>query len=62
MTQTFPEGLFTVGVYIFQGAHSRLGIFLPVDIQVVVFWVVTPCSDVIGHKSFRYPLHHYTVS
>jgi len=33
---------------------------MAVKIQVVVFWVVKPCSDVVGYQRFGCPccLHH----
>jgi hypothetical protein len=30
-------------------------VFTAMNIQVVVFWVVTPCSDVIGYQRFGGP-------
>jgi len=29
---------------------------MAMNIQVSVFWVVTPCSDEVGHRRFRGPL------
>jgi len=26
---------------------------MAMKIQIVVFWVVTPCSDVVGYQRFR---------
>jgi hypothetical protein len=33
---------------------------MAVKIQVAVFWIVTPCSDVVGYRRFGEPccLHH----
>jgi hypothetical protein len=39
-------------------------VFTAVKIQVEVFWVVTPCSVVVGYQCFRGPccLHlHFTI-
>jgi len=33
--------------------YVRIEVFTAMMIQVVVFWVVTPCSIVIGYQSFR---------
>jgi hypothetical protein len=35
----------------------RLGIFMAVNIPVMVFWVMTPCSDVVGCQHFGGPCH-----
>jgi hypothetical protein len=32
---------------------QRFEVFTAVEIQVEVFWVVTPCSVVVGYQSFR---------
>jgi len=32
--------------------YVRFEVFKAVKIQVVVFWVVTPCSDVLGYRRF----------
>jgi hypothetical protein len=31
---------------------SRLEVFMAVNIQIKVFWIVTPCSDVVGYQRF----------
>jgi hypothetical protein len=33
----------------------RFEIFKVVKIHVKVFWVMTPCSDVVGYQHFRGP-------
>jgi hypothetical protein len=30
--------------------HSKTEVFIAVKIQVVVFWVMMPCSDVLGYQ------------
>jgi hypothetical protein len=53
----------------------RLEVFIAMNIPLAVFWVVTPCSDVVGYQHFKrtmlppssgtlvsYMPHHYTVS
>jgi len=48
--------------------YVRFEVFMAVKIQIEVFWVVMPCSVVLGYKHFRGPccLHlitqHYAVS
>jgi hypothetical protein len=37
--------------------HARFEVFMAVEIQVKVFWVVMQCSDVAGYKCFRRTLH-----
>jgi len=34
---------------------ERFELFTPLKIQVVVFWVLTPCSVVAGYQRFRGP-------
>jgi hypothetical protein len=34
---------------------SDFDIFRAVKFQVAVFWVVTPCSDVVGYQRFGGP-------
>jgi hypothetical protein len=34
---------------------TRFEVFTAVKIQVQVFWVVTPCNDVVGYQRFRNP-------
>jgi hypothetical protein len=36
-------------------SHHLLSLVLPMKIQVKFFWVVMPCSDVIGYQHFRGP-------
>jgi hypothetical protein len=32
---------------------ARLEVFTGMEVEVVVFWIVTPCSDVVGyHREF----------
>jgi hypothetical protein len=31
----------------------RLEVFTPMKIQVMVFWVVTPCSNMVGYQRFE---------
>jgi len=38
---------------VFCKTHTRLEIFAAVKIRVMVFWVMTPCSNVVGHQCFR---------
>jgi hypothetical protein len=34
---------------------ATFGVFTAVKIQVDVFWVLTPCSVVVGYQRFRDP-------
>jgi len=34
---------------------ARFEVFIAVKIQVVVFWVMMPCSDVLGYHCFMGP-------
>jgi hypothetical protein len=36
---------------------GRLKVFMAMKIQVMVFWVLTPCSDVVGYQIFRGPYY-----
>jgi hypothetical protein len=38
----------------------RLDIFMVMKIHIVVFWVMTPCNDVVGYQYFSAPI--FTVS
>jgi hypothetical protein len=38
-------------------SYERFEIFMTVRIQVVVFWDVTPCIDVVGYQHFRGPCY-----
>jgi len=37
------------------GYFARFDVFMAVKIQVEVFWVVMPCSVVVGHRRFGGP-------
>jgi hypothetical protein len=39
------------------GYYARYEVFTAVKIQVDVFWVVTPCSVVVGYRRFRGPCY-----
>jgi hypothetical protein len=42
--------------------YFRLEVFRAVKIQVEVFWVVTPCSAIIGYQHFGEPFsYHFRV-
>jgi hypothetical protein len=34
-------------------SHTRYEVFMAVEFQVVVFWIVMPCSVVVGYQCFR---------
>jgi hypothetical protein len=36
-------------------AYVRLGIFIAMEIDIVVSWVMVSCSDVVGYKCFGGP-------
>jgi hypothetical protein len=36
-------------------AYARFEVFMAVKIQDEVFWVVTPCSAMVGYQRFRGP-------
>jgi hypothetical protein len=40
--------------------HAKFEVFTVVKIQVEVFWVVMPCSIMVGYKRFRGPSWLYT--
>jgi hypothetical protein len=48
-------------IRIIQEVKLRFCVF---SFQIEVFWVVTPCSVVVGYQRFRGPccLHHYSTS
>jgi len=35
--------------------YARLEIFTVMKFYVMFFWVITPCSDAVGHQCFRGP-------
>jgi len=37
------------------GGHDSFETSMEVMFQVEVFWVVTPCSEVVGYQRFRGP-------
>jgi hypothetical protein len=39
-------------MYTMDHPSTRLEVFTAMKIQVTVFWIVTPCSDVIGYRRF----------
>jgi len=34
------------------GTSSVMEIFMVMKVQIMVFWIVTPCSDVVGYQYF----------
>jgi hypothetical protein len=45
----------------FSSSEVRLDVFMAMKIHVVVFWVVTLCSDMVGYQSFGRPCCFHSV-
>jgi hypothetical protein len=39
--------------------NTRFEVFVATEIKVMTFWVVMPCSDVVGYQHFRGSCHHH---
>jgi hypothetical protein len=47
--------LFTIPQVVSDMSVARFEVFTEMKINVAVFWVVTPCSGVVGYQCFRGP-------
>jgi hypothetical protein len=41
-----------------QTVKTKREVFTVMKIQVMVFWVMTPCNDVVGYQRFGEPGNH----
>jgi hypothetical protein len=54
---TFTDNLKVLSLICRSGnlLDARFEVFTPMKIQVLILWVVTPCSGVVGYEHFRQP-------
>jgi hypothetical protein len=62
ISSSFPVDLIEIGgmtlpsdIHERTDSNVRFGVFRAVNIQVEGFWVVVPCSVVVGYQCFRGP-------